>query len=187
MNYYGYPQPSYATGAHPSYVTGDLSDVNIPGLLIPPLGFYQAFRDHPSDAQNRSLTAPPEKPSSFKPVLTKLAIVAGGALAVYLIYVASKAAIPMHERAGGAAAKFLGARYGLKKPEARSMRSTILPPEPRLPRAAEPLAFGPRPPSRRSSVGSAIRDAEIYHPRQSSSANSLLGAIDYYAPSSERR
>lgn len=120
---------------------GALSDVTLPGIVFPPYGVYQAFRGH---GPGRGAAEPPpaEEPLVSGSSIAKLAIIAGGALAVYLIYVASKTAASTQEKAGYAAGRFLGARYGLgatERPERpmRAARATILPPEPRaLPRAS---------------------------------------------------
>ena len=142
---------------------GGIGDVTLPGIVFPPYGVYQALRGH---VPGRDSAA--SSPSSGEPLVpwsgvAKLAIVAGGALAVYLIYVATKSAASTQERAGYAAGRFLGARYGLGASERgfserpmRQVRATVLPPEPRsLPRASVSAESEPHP---------------------------LLGAYDSYAP-----
>jgi len=189
MTYYGYPYSDWEDDR-----VGALSDVSIPGMLVPPIGLYQAFKDGPGPATRDSFSYQPrEQPREHGgswQLGTKIAIVAGGALAVYLIYVVTRASIPMHEKAGSAAARFLGARYGLKKSEDRRVpRSTILPPESRLLAPASHAEFAPLGERKKSPLGQLIRDADFYerktashHPSQS---HPLLGAIDYY--SSEKR
>lgn len=116
---------------------GALSDVTLPGIVFPPYGIYQAFRGH-EPGRGAGKTPPEEEPLVSGATIAKLAIIAGGALAVYLIYVASKTAASTQERAGYAAGRYLGARYGHGASErpVRDPRATILPPEPRaLPRA----------------------------------------------------
>jgi hypothetical protein len=136
---------------------GALSDVTLPGIVFPPYGVYQAFRGH---EPGRGASEPPPGSEPVVPWsgVAKLAIIAGGALAVYLIYVASKTAASTQERVGYATGRYLGARYGHGASElpARAARATILPPEPRaLPRAA-------------------VSTESTSHP--------LLGAYESYAP-----
>lgn len=127
---------------------GALSDVTLPGIVFPPYGVYQALRGHEPGRGGGA-----EPPSGGEPIVpwsgvAKLAIIAGGALAVYLIYVATKSAAKTQEHVGYATGRYLGARYGRGDSERpmRLARATILPPEPKaLPRA--PIAAEARPTS----------------------------------------
>lgn len=144
------------------YHTGALSDVTLPGLVFPPYGLYQALSGGRQAASFPSGGSPPPPSESPWPTVAKFAIVAGGALAVYLIYVASKHAIPIQEKAGAAAGKYIGARLG--STQAQSMMPT---------RASQSYSRRPLlPPASRSQAPQAGLPGEN-HP--------LLGAYDYYS------
>ena len=153
------------TDLHPydemQYHAGALSDITLPGVVFPPYGLYQAL------SGGRPLLGPSSPPGAAPaplsespwPTVAKFAIVAGGALAVYLIYVASKHALPIQEKAGAAVGKYLGARVGSTTagPSSRSyVRYPLLPAAPR---------------SQQASIAAPLSGQD--HP--------LLGAYDYYS------
>lgn len=143
--------------------TGAMSDVTLPGYFFPPLGIYQALSGGSGQGAAPSSHAPTPPPESGLRVpwsaIASFAVVAGGALAVYFIYMASQKAIPIQRRAGQAAGKLLQARYGQMVPERRSY-------------AREPVAeLLPKTLPRRPALSMSAADQ---HP--------LLGAYDAYAP-----
>ena len=155
---------------------GALSDLTPFGMMVPPLGLYEITRSSKPGGQGAAAAERQHGPGRSEgehglhvawSTIASLTIVAGGALAVYLIYVASKKAIPINERAGRAAGRIFGARYGLTGSGAPSRvshgapRQTWLPPSP-APRPRPLPATSPE---------------ESHHP--------LLGAYEAYAPATE--
>lgn len=117
------PPFSY-NSAYEDYRAGAFKDVSLPGALIPPLGLYQLFSNSPDAPSSFSSSiAPSGRRSDSSSMIAKIALVAGGALAIYLIYRVStafeKASSPIHEKAGALGAKLAGARYGGGKSGAR--------------------------------------------------------------------
>ena len=162
-NFVWIPEGDLAAEADARTFTGAMSDVTLPGYLFPPLGIYQALSGGGSPSSHGGSVAErpaPEGGGLRVPwsAIASLAVVAGGALAVYFIYMASQKAIPIQRRAGRVAGKLLSARYGQMAPERRSY-------------VREPsVEFLPKTLPRRA----ALLPARDEHP--------LLGAYDAYAP-----
>jgi len=160
MRFFHGEYPHYAYGPQASgYRTGDLSDVTPLGVMVPPLGIMQAFGDHASPSPRGGMawspsprgSRAPERPEHSEIAWSTVAlfgILAGGALAVYLIYKGTKMAVPISEKVGEATTRLLAARYGGGSPAAvrttASARRTVLPPEPKKlppPRSARPYTI----------------------------------------------
>lgn len=91
------------------YRTSGLSDVTTFGVLVPPIGIYQALSGSGGSSAGSHGVA--RRESLDWSLAAKVAIVAGGALAIYLIYHATKFSSSAGEKVGEGATKILAARY----------------------------------------------------------------------------
>lgn len=160
--HFGYEQAGLEE-RYPQHRTGDLSDVTLPGVIFPPIGIAQALGGGHGGSSSSSST--PRKPSRGIPwsTLALIGILAGGALAVYAIYRGTKASEPLLRKTGEGAARVLAARYGAGLGP-RSVRSTILPPEPKPKLLAAPRTapWPSRPPVPRPRAAHTIRELPEY-------------------------
>lgn len=105
----GYGEPRHVGHHH----AGGLFEMYQRGaeMAVPSLGAYRSLQRGSSSDGSRGAAPDRGRSSTDWSLAAKVALVAGGALAVYLIYHASKFSSSMGEKVGEGATKLLEARY----------------------------------------------------------------------------